>query len=361
MTQPPPDDAATVPPEAIVVASEPAAAAPLARPRGQKDPAEPAILYVASLGTPKSASTAVERLEALARILGPRRGPSAGAEASSATTAAAGRQSDWKAFPWGKLTARETEMARAWCSRHMHPATARMTLVALRGVLKMAFKTGHMNADRYQRAIMFSPIRGESLPKGRAMSDAEIAQLWKYIDTLPGAVAELTRALFAIALGGGLRREELQKLRVGDLSRGGEKLRVKGKGRREGIQQLPEWAANAVARWVVERAKMQLRTDALFIPVTADGRVLDQPLSVLGIWRLVTKTTKAAGIEAVSVHDLRRTFCTKMLAVQRLPIVQKLMRHKNPSTTLRYDRSEQSEADEAVKGALDGWAPTKKS
>lgn len=302
-----------------------------------RDPAEPAKVYVASLSTPKSRSTAVEALRRLAPIFG---------------------FESWEAIPWSQVTARETELARAVVGEKFRPATARLTLSILKGVLKYAFKLGHMSAEQYQRASMLKPIRGETLTKGRAMADTEVAKLWKYIDDeLPGALADMVRAIFAVALGGGLRREEITKLTTEHVSAGAEKLMVSGKGRKERIQQLPKWASEVVFRWLFARSKMRLKTDAIFVPIALDGRVTDRPMSDLGVWRTVVRVTRAAGIDAISTHDLRRTFATQMMRNERLPIVQKLMGHTNATTTLRYDRSSQEEADRAVKKGLDMWDP----
>jgi site-specific recombinase XerD len=318
------------------LATVPERAAPLAVPT-VRDPAEPAKVYVASLSTPKSRSTAVEALRRLAPIFG---------------------FDGWEAIPWSQVTARETEMARAVVSEKFRPATARLTLSILKGVLRYAFKLGHMSAEQYQRASMLKPIRGETLTKGRAMADAEVAKLWKYIDDeMPGALADMVRAIFAVALGGGLRREEITKLMTEHVSPGAEKLMVSGKGRKERIQQLPKWASEVVFRWLFARSKLRLKTDALFVPIALDGRVTDRPMSELGVWRTVVRVTRAAGIDAISTHDLRRTFATQMLRKERTPIVQKLMGHTNASTTLRYDRSAQEEADRAVKRGLDEWDP----
>lgn len=72
-------------------------------------------------------------------------------------------------LPWPLLRAQHTLAVRAALAECYAPATANKMLSALRGTLKAAWRLGQMATDDYQRAIDLPPVRGETLPRGRAL------------------------------------------------------------------------------------------------------------------------------------------------------------------------------------------------
>lgn len=319
-------------PAAIVVAKPPA-----------KDPVEPARAFLAAYTAPTSRRTARQSLDRLALLW---------------------ELPGWESVPWGRLRAKHTTAVRALVGSQLEsgawgPETAKLTLGMLRGCLAMARRLGHMTYEEYADAIDWPKVRGRALPRGRALSVEEIVQLWRYIDDeLPGAYASLVRAVFAVGLGGGLRRDEMARLTLGSLSNDERHLHVIGKGRRERVQRLPEWAADALGVWLTDRPRLEVKTDALFVPISRDGRVRDIPYTGYGLFDLIVSNADAAGLAKLSPHDLRRTFATKLLASKKVSIVQQLMGHADAATTLKYDRTPKEEADAAVDQVLgEGWGP----
>ncbi|MCS7227276.1 MAG: tyrosine-type recombinase/integrase, partial [Gloeomargarita sp. SKYB31] len=87
-------------------------------------------------------------------------------------------------------------------------------------------------------------------------------------------------------------------------------------------------------------------------PKVADDRLLvgrRGPLTESGVWRIVAKYAREAGVEATP-HVLRHTFATRLLreAGADLVVVSDLLGHADPRTTARYVRSNAADREEAL-------------
>lgn len=79
------------------------------------------------------------------------------------------------------------------------------------------------------------------------------------------------------------------------------------------------------------------RSGALFVAIR-HGRIRRDRIGPSGLWRVVSRRAKAAGIRPTAPHDCRRTAATGMLAAGAdLGVVGRLLGHANVATTLRYD------------------------
>ena len=118
----------------------------------------PALVYLASL-SPGSRRTMRGSLENIASFV-------SGGRATATTLA------------WHGLRYQHTALIRATLAETYAPATANKMLSALRGVLKECFRLGYTSAEDYQRARDLPPVRGSTLPKGRALSHGELGRLF---------------------------------------------------------------------------------------------------------------------------------------------------------------------------------------
>jgi len=114
-------------------------------------------------------------------------------------------------------------------------------------------------------------------------------------------------------------------------------IRVVGKGGKQRLVPLSPTVGLLLEAW------MALRGDSagpLFCPIDRTGILrLGHTLTGEAIRQILARRTLAAGVVAVSPHDLRRTYAGDLLdAGADLPAVQQLMGHASPSTTSRYDR-----------------------
>ena len=125
---------------------------------------QPAAVYLAALPSDESKRTMGKALSAVADILG---GAGEGARQRLAFTS----------IRWSALGYQHTTAIRARLLERYSPATVRLYLSALRGVLYQAWKLGQMSSEEYQRAADLESVSGETSPAGRELSSGEIAAL----------------------------------------------------------------------------------------------------------------------------------------------------------------------------------------
>ena len=200
------------------------------------------------------------------------------------------------------------------------PGGANHALSVLRRILNHAVECEHLQTNPAQS------VKRNPRPKlTRFLSREEICRLHRVLDRYGGArpsrvqQADVIRLLLLT----GCRRSEILTLRWQDIDRDALKLTDAKTGSRRVF-------LNAPARAILER---QPRSgNAYIFPSPVDSK---RPLSCdLRLWYSVRKE---AGIEDVRLHDLRHTFASH--AVLRgipLPVVSRLLGHRQPSTTLRY-------------------------
>lgn len=172
-----------------------------------------------------------------------------------------------------------------------------------------------------------------------ALGDHQAQQLLDTPDagTLRG---QRDRAILAVLLYHGLRRDEAARLQVKDLHdrRGIRHLRVLGKRSKVRFIPLHPVAAERIYTYLESAG----HTDGpLFRTTLGPKRQNDGGLSDKGIYNLVGKHAAAAGIDVqgLGVHGLRATAATNALEHEAdIAKVQHWLGHANISTTRLYDR-----------------------
>ena len=150
------------------------------------------------------------------------------------------------------------------------------------------------------------------------------------------------RAILAVLLYHGLRREEAARLQVNDLQqrRGIQHLQIHGKGGKLRYVPLHPVAAERLHTYLEASGHHQEHANApLFRPLRGPKTGLG--ISAEGIYALVGQYAKAAGIAVVGlgVHGLRTTAATNALEHEAdIAKVQAWLGHANISTTKLYDR-----------------------
>jgi integrase/recombinase XerD len=153
-------------------------------------------------------------------------------------------------------------------------------------------------------------------------------------DTLKG---KRDRALLALMLGCGLRRDETAKLELEHIQqRDGRWVIVDliGKGARVRSVPMPSWAKSAIDVWV---ASAGFTTGNVFRPVNKGDRLAGDRMTAQAVFNQVKIYSAAIGIEKFAPHDLRRSYA-KLAHKGHAPLeqIQLSLGHASIQTTERY-------------------------
>ncbi|WP_242201820.1 MULTISPECIES: tyrosine-type recombinase/integrase [unclassified Pseudomonas] len=156
------------------------------------------------------------------------------------------------------------------------------------------------------------------------------------------------RAILAVLLYHGLRREEAARLMTGDLQdrRGIKHLQVRGKGGKTRYLPLHPVAAERIHEYLERDTQREPGNSPLFRSIR--GRTAGEAVTGNGIYKVVAQWAHAAGIQVdgLGVHGLRATAATNALEHDAdIAKVQVWLGHANISTTRLYDRRGQRPED----------------
>lgn len=193
-----------------------------------------------------------------------------------------------------------------------------------------------------------NPVHGVKRPKidtseGKtpALGDHQAKALLEAPD--PNTVkGQRDRAILAVLLYHGLRREEAAQLLVDDIQerRGIKHLQIHGKGGKLRYVPLHPVAAERIHAYLEASGHhLQQARAPMFKPLR--GQQTDAGITANGIYSLVGHYAKVAGIGVVGlgVHGLRATAATNALEHEAdIAKVQAWLGHSNISTTKLYDR-----------------------
>ncbi len=261
----------------------------------------------------------------------------------------AGR-ADALTLPWHELRYQHTTAIRAALAERYAPATANKTLSALRGVIKGCWRLGYIDAEERDRACDLAPVRGKTLPKGRALTPRERKALfdWCAEDEKPARGAR-DAALLAVLYVCGLRRGEVPGLDLSDFDRETGELKVRhGKGAAQRIVYATGGAGEAIEGWIAHRGE---EPGPLFWPVLKNGKPVKRRISDQTVYDVLKRLREATGSKGFSPHDFRRTFVSDLIDARGdISVAQQLAGHASPETTARYDRRGERAKKEAAEG-----------
>jgi site-specific recombinase XerD len=225
--------------------------------------------------------------------------------------------------------------------RTLSGATIRRKLAALSSLFEYLCE---------KNTVGFNPVKGAKRPKvesneGKtpALGDHQARALLDAPDpqTLKG---KRDRAMIAVLLYHGLRREELCLLKIKDIHdrRGVAHLRIHGKGSKLRYVPLHPGSAERIHAYLKTARHGEVPEAALFQTARPrQGKSLEQGITADGVYRCVLAYASKAKIAVVGfgVHSLRATAATNALDHEAdIAKVQEWLGHANIATTRLYDR-----------------------
>ncbi|NLM69814.1 MAG: tyrosine recombinase XerC [Firmicutes bacterium] len=208
-------------------------------------------------------------------------------------------------------------------------------LAALRSFYQYLAKFGHIKSNPTQAIRV--PKQNKRLPQVLSVDEADV--LLSSIDTTT-PLGLRDRAVFELLYAAGIRLSELTALDVERVDLQLEFVRVLGKGRKERIVPIGEYAVQALSDYLADGRPLLAKPgeSALFVN-SRGGR-----LTPRGVQYLLSKHIEQTAInKKISPHSLRHSFATHLLdAGADLRAVQELLGHANLSTTQIYTRISQS-------------------
>jgi integrase/recombinase XerD len=219
-------------------------------------------------------------------------------------------------------------------------------LSAIRSFHKFLFKEKYTDADITR--LIESPKLDKKLPV--VLSVEEVMRL---LDVVKGESPfdSRNKAMLEVVYGSGLRVSELVGLKLDSLHLTSNLLKIKGKGSKERIVPINNYAAKILREYIVEaRPKLIVHgKDKGFLFLNNHGQVLSRQ----GFFKILVNLAHEAGIEKeISPHTLRHSFATHLLENGTdLRLVQELLGHEDISTTQIYTHLSQKHIKEIYNAA----------
>jgi site-specific recombinase XerD len=215
------------------------------------------------------------------------------------------------------------------------PGSVNQKLSAIRKLASEASYNGLLDPAAAQA---IRDVRGAKMQGTRAgnwLPKAEAEGLINAPDT-SNLKGKRDRAILALMIGCGLRREEVARLTFEHIQQRDGRwcvVDMRGKHGRVRTIPMPAWAKTAIDAWA---AVAEIGTGAAFRGVNKGDHVTGESLSSQGIWRCVETYSARLGLN-VAPHDLRRTHAK--LAYRggaKLDQIQLALGHASLTTTERY-------------------------
>jgi integrase/recombinase XerD len=295
--------------------------------------------YVASQLSPRSQQNARDALNRIARLV-----KGAGARAED--------------FPWPTISMAMAKMIRRklfdlTTDEVIKPGTANLTLSHLRGMVRGMYDLKFVTHEQLSIAHpgMVKNVPGSRKLRGEDLSAEDESKLRAAARDLDGYHGPMLDAAITLAIGAGLRREEVAEAALERLK--WDRLSIIGKGSVERAVIVDPQMRVTLDTWLNERALLAPPHGNLFCSPWKP----DQTLSRWSFWTSVRQAAHAAfgtvapcadGCPCLETltgpHDFRRTFATRLFR-QGFDIreIQVLMGHKSPETTARYDKRSEEE------------------
>lgn len=215
-------------------------------------------------------------------------------------------------------------------------STINVRMSAIRRLAAEAADNGFMAAELAAGIGRVKGVKREGVRTGNWLTVHQAEKLINAPDTetLKG---KRDRALLAVLIGCGLRREETAVLTLEHIQQRDARwavLDMRGKGGRVRTVPMPSWTKVAIDEWTMAAC---FNTGRVFRPVNKGDRLCGDSMTAQSIFETVKKYAAEIGLKNIAPHDLRRTFAK--LAHKggaALEQIQLSLGHASIQTTERY-------------------------
>ena len=189
---------------------------------------------------------------------------------------------------------------------------------------------GYMEADPTE--LLESPKQPQHLPE--VLSTAEVDMLERAID-LSKWEGHRNRAIIEVLFSCGLRVSELTHLKLSNLYREEQFVRVMGKGSKERLVPISPKALQELDYWFADRNQMKIKEgEEDYVFLNRRGAHLTRTMILI----MIKNYARDAGIKkTISPHTLRHSFATALLeGGANLRSIQAMLGHESIGTTEIY-------------------------
>ncbi|MGP1554107.1 MAG: site-specific tyrosine recombinase XerD [Prevotella intermedia] len=189
---------------------------------------------------------------------------------------------------------------------------------------------GYMEADPTE--LLESPKQPQHLPE--VLSTAEVDMLEHAID-LSKWEGHRNRAIIEVLFSCGLRVSELTHLKLSNLYREEQFVRVMGKGSKERLVPISPKALQELDYWFADRNQMKIKEgEEDYVFLNRRGAHLTRTMILI----MIKNYARDAGIKkTISPHTLRHSFATALLeGGANLRSIQAMLGHESIGTTEIY-------------------------
>jgi integrase/recombinase XerC len=229
---------------------------------------------------------------------------------------------------WNRLDTQHVRSFAAQCHRRgLAPRSIQRRLSAVRSLCRFLIREGELSQN--PAVGVQAPKAGKRLPT--TLDTDTMARLLAFRGD--GTLGLRDKAIMELFYSSGLRLAELLGLDLADLDLRDRTVRVLGKGGKARIVPVGRHAAEALIRWLPERASLAA-VDEAAVFVGVGGRRLGPRI----VQRRIARWARLQGLPVhVHPHMFRHSFASHLLESSGdLRAVQELLGHANIGTTQVY-------------------------
>lgn len=220
--------------------------------------------------------------------------------------------------------------AAAVCDLGIGARSLARILSGVRQFYRFLVLDGYMEADPTE--LLESPKQPQHLPE--VLSTAEVDMLERAID-LSKWEGHRNRAIIEVLFSCGLRVSELTHLKLSNLYREEQFVRVMGKGSKERLVPISPKALQELDYWFTDRNQMKIKEgEEDYVFLNRRGAHLTRTMILI----MIKNYARDAGIKkTISPHTLRHSFATALLeGGANLRSIQAMLGHESIGTTEIY-------------------------